>query len=70
MTFIMLYADLASAGLLKKGPEFARQLGYDPDEIRKYQAKWCRSSANAMRRPGSRLSISTYSSLVWAPSPS
>ena len=39
MTIIMLYADLASDGLLKKGPEFARQLGYDPDEIRKYQAK-------------------------------
>jgi hypothetical protein len=37
MTFIMLYADLAPHGLLKKGPEFARQLGYTPDEIRKYQ---------------------------------
>ena len=37
MVFIKLYADLASCGLLKKGPEFARQLGYDPDEIRIYQ---------------------------------
>ena len=37
MVFIKLYADLASCGLLKKGPEFARQLGYEPDEIRKYQ---------------------------------
>ena len=39
MTFIMLYADLASDGLLKKRPEFARQLEYEPGEIRKYQEK-------------------------------
>ena len=37
MTFICLYAELASRGLLKKGPDLARQLGYTVDEIERYQ---------------------------------